>query len=134
MAAMYGSDASRKAALHIAFGFNIRMSNPHFFYTISPDPYGNYIVSINTSNMSDPSHVDVSFGIDEALPKPSRATRKQHVNSDPFQCALYAKAVNEAFIEYFLGWSLEFKGPKKEGGALGLVSHFHQVGAFNCKT
>jgi hypothetical protein len=125
MAAMYGSDASRKSALHIAFGFNIRFSNPHFFYTISPDPYSNYVVSINTSNMSDPSHVDLTFAVDEVLP--NRRMRKKHSNSDPFLCAVFAKAVNEAFIEYFLGWSLEFKGPKKEGGALGLVSNFHQV-------
>jgi hypothetical protein len=129
MSAMYGSDESRKSALHIAFGFNIRFSNPHFFYTISPDPYSNYVVSINTSNMKDPSHVDVRFDINDVLP--CRQSRKKFSNSDPFQCALYAKAVNEAFIEHFLGWSLEFKGPEKEGGALGLVSHFHQVRHFN---
>ena len=129
MAAMYGSDASRKSALHIAFGFNIRFSNPHFFYTISPDPYSNYVVSINTSNMSDPSHVDLTFAVDEGLP--NRRMRKKYSNSDPFLCAMFAKAVNEAFIEYFLGWSLEFKGPKKEGGALGLVSNFHQVSIKN---
>ena len=127
MSAMYGSDASRKSALHIAFGFNIRMGNPHVFYTISPDPYGNYIVSINTSNMSDPSHVDSRYNINASLP--SRSSRKKFSNSDPFECARYAKAVNEAFIEHFLGWSLALKGPKKEGGAFGLVGYFHQVSA-----
>ena len=75
--------------------------------------------------MKDPSHVDISFQIGDLLP--SRGKRKEFSNTDPFQCALYAKAVNEAFIEHFLGWSLEFKGPKKEGGALGLVGNFHQV-------
>ena len=86
MSAMYGSDASRSSARQVAFGFTIRMSNPHFMATHSPDPYGNYILSINTSNMSDPTHVDYTISLNDILP--SRRSRKKHANSDPFQCAI----------------------------------------------
>ena len=124
MSAMYGSDASRSSARQVAFGFTIRMSNPHVMVTHSPDPYGNYILSINTSNMRDPTHVDYTINLNDILP--SRRSRKKHANSDPFQCAIYAKAINDAFIEHFLGWSIKFKGPKKEGGVFGLIRWFHE--------
>ena len=126
MSAMYGSDASRNSARHVAFGFTIRMGNPHVFVTHSPDPYGNYIISINTSNMRDLSHVDMKINLDELMP--NREKRKTFSNSDPFQCAVYAKQVNDVFIEHFLGWSIELHGPKKEGGALGLMEWLHMVG------
>jgi len=128
MSAMYGSDASRNSARHVAFGFSIRMGNPHVFFTHSPDPYGNYIISINTSNMRDLTHVDMKINLDEVMP--SRNWRKKFSNSDPFQCAVYAKQVNDVFIEHFLGWSIELHGPKKEGGALGLMEWLHMVGGF----
>jgi len=121
---MYGSDASRSSARQVAFGYIIRMGNPHFFATHSPDPYGNYVLSINTSNMRDPAHIDFTISLDCILP--SRKNRKKHANTDPFQCAVYAKAINDAFIEYFLGWSIEYKGPKKEGGVFGLIRWFHE--------
>jgi len=125
MSAMYGSDASRNSARNIAFAYTKRMGNPHVFFTQSPDPYGNYIITINTSNMRDPKHVDITIKMDEILP--SRRWRKKFSNSDPFLCAVYAKQVNDVFIEWFLGWSIELCGPKKEGGALGLLEWLHIV-------
>ena len=125
MSAMYGSDASRNSARNVAFAFTKRMGNPHVFFTQSPDPYGNYIITINTSDMRDPKHVDIAIDLDEILP--SRRWRKKFSNSDPFLCAVYAKQVNDVFIEYFLGWSIELCGPKKEGGALGLSEWLHIV-------
>jgi hypothetical protein len=124
MSAMYGSDASRGSARHIAFGLQIRMGNTHFYCTHCPDPNGNYVISINTSNMRDPKHVDFRINLDDVLP--NRGSRKKYAASDPFQCAVFAKHVNDMYIEYFLGWSLEFKGPKKEGGVMGLLRYFHQ--------
>ena len=124
MSAMYGSDAERASARNVGFGYAIRMGNPNIFLTHSPDPYGNYILSVNTSNMDDPSHVDFKLAPNAVNPK--RKMRKKFANTDPVQCALYAKAVNDAFIAYFLGWCMEKKGPKAEGGVFGLVRWFHQ--------
>ena len=126
MSSMYGSDASRNSARHMGFGMTIRFGNPHVFYTITPDPAKNYILSINVSKMTDMTHVDIHINLSTLL-LPDGNKRKENATSDPFQCAEYAKRVFDAFIEHILGWSIELAGPKKEGGLFGLIAWFHQA-------
>jgi hypothetical protein len=124
MAAAWGSDASRGSAQHVGLSYQIRIGIGNIFVTHSPDPFSNFILSINTSNMEDPFHVDFQLDLHELA---DRAQRKKHACSDPVQCAIYAKHVHEVFIEDFLGWDLKHKGPKAHGGVFGFIDWFQSA-------
>jgi hypothetical protein len=121
MANMFGSDESRAAGRQVVFGMAIRISDPLVFITHSPDCGGTLVICINTNSME-------PFTVELPNILPNRSERKKIAALDPFQSAMYAHRVNEAFIEYFVGWDTKFHGPKREGGALGVAKWWSGAG------
>jgi len=123
---MHGTDENRAAARHVAFGMLKRIADTNVFITISPDTGGTYVVMMNSSKLEDRSHIDFEIRMD------SREKRKNSSSENPYQSAMYASRVADAFISCFLGWDMELKAPKKfvsingtiTSGAVGVVRHF----------
>lgn len=144
MAAMIGSDESRGAARHVAFGFQRRWGLPVVFITTSPDTSSNIIISINSWKVGTPSlkapesterrsnnlpRVDCNDDVEASIECenlfsfkiPNKTERKETAQENAYLSALYAKDVFDVFIEEFLGWDTKHSVPKKGGGALGVV-------------
>ena len=123
---MHGTDENRAAARHTAFGLLKRIADNNIFITISPDTGSTYVVSINSTKLEDRAHVDFQIKMD------TREKRKTYSSDNPYQSAMYASRVLDAFILDFLGWDMELKAPKKvlsstgkiTSGALGVLRHF----------
>jgi hypothetical protein len=121
MSNMFGSDESRAAGRQVCFGMAIRICDPLVFITHSPDCGGTLVICINTNSME-------PFTVELPNILPNRSERKKIAALDPFQSAMYAHRVNQAFIEYFVGWDTKFHGPKREGGALGVAKWWSGAG------
>jgi hypothetical protein len=113
---MYGTDESRSAARHVAFGLMKRIADTNIFITISPDTGATYVVSINSTKLEDRSHIDFQMRMD------TRGKRKAFSSENPYQSAMYASRVADAFITFFLGWDMELKAPKKFMSSSGKIS------------
>ncbi|KAJ3072408.1 hypothetical protein HDU98_003690 [Podochytrium sp. JEL0797] len=114
-----GSDESRSAGLHRAFGIQKRLGSANFFTTISPATSRSWVVAINC-DLVNGEHCQLKFelgGNDMVLP--NAAERSLAAGRNPYESAVYARGVLDVFLEEFLGWDFKYRAPKPGGGMLG---------------
>lgn len=119
LSCMPGSNEQKKAELHKTFAFHLNFSQPHIFFTISPDTGSTFTIAMNVSTL-DRSHTDFAL----TVPVPSRQQRKIIAGQNPFIAAQYAHNIFDIFIDVFLGWNRSLQAPRKEGGLFGYIHWF----------
>ena len=116
LSAMPGTDENRGSARHVAMGFCRRFGDFNLFITISPFTGGTHVISFNSTKLEDRRHVDFEIQLK------SVGERKRTAGENPYQSAMYASRIVDAFVEYFLGWDSNLKAPKKFISEDGIIS------------
>ncbi|KAI9327432.1 hypothetical protein BDR26DRAFT_901351 [Obelidium mucronatum] len=126
--AFVGSDKSRQAGLHTAFGLQRRLGVANIFATISPATSRSWAVAINC-DLVNGEHCQLKFLVGDgklALPGtdgiilPNNNARTSAASSNSYECADYARRVLNVFLEDFIGWDFKFRAPVRGGGCLGI--------------
>ncbi|KAI9324413.1 hypothetical protein BDR26DRAFT_966413 [Obelidium mucronatum] len=126
--AFVGSDESRQAGLHTAFGLQRRLGVANIFATISPATSRSWAVAINC-DLVNGEHCQLKFLVGDgelAMPGtdgiilPNNNARTSAASSNSYECADYARRVLNVFLEDFIGWDFKFRAPVRGGGCLGI--------------
>ncbi|KAJ3222997.1 hypothetical protein HDU78_011504, partial [Chytriomyces hyalinus] len=123
--AYIGSDKSRSAHLHVAFGIQKRLGSANVFITVSPASSRSWALAINCKLVNG-EHIQLQSlpDADVQLNTPNASERENAANKNSYECADYARRNLLVFLEDFLGWNFKYRAPNRGGGFLGVTRWF----------